>query len=193
LSLDKKAEEALSRLADRAKALSGTYFRSVEYRDMDPTSVLSGRGTELYGGRFASIGTRAVYVSDSDRTASEEVTARKERLGGKAQISLEKYPRIVFAVNVQLERHISFLKKPRDRILEALWKSSLDEDNLGASQVVGAFFHRLGIQGILFPSVVIQGTNLIAFVANCAGGSLQIVNLDELTRKIKEITRVLPK
>jgi hypothetical protein len=34
LRLDKKAEEALSRLADSAKALSGTYFRSVEYRDM---------------------------------------------------------------------------------------------------------------------------------------------------------------
>ena len=139
------------------------------------------------------MGTRAVYVSDSDRTASEEVTGRKERLGGKAQITLENYPRIVFGVNVKLERHISFLKKPRAKVLEALWKSSLDEDNLHASQAVGAFFLQRGVQGIVFPSVVTQGANLVVFVANCGAGSLEIANLAGLRSKLTEMGRPRPK
>lgn len=75
--------------AKRVGPLSGTYFRSVEYRFMNPDEVLNGRGTQLYGNRFAKVGTRAVYLADSDRAASNEVLTRKKRLGGKAQITLE--------------------------------------------------------------------------------------------------------
>ena len=33
----------------RARPLAGVFYRSVEYRFMDPADVLSGKGTELYG------------------------------------------------------------------------------------------------------------------------------------------------
>ena len=37
--------------------------------------------------------------------ASKEVTARKSRLGGVGQISTDKYPRVVYAVAVDLKKH----------------------------------------------------------------------------------------
>jgi RES domain-containing protein len=60
-----------------AVPLAGLYFRSVEFRHMDPKDVVSGAGTQTYGGRFASVGTKAVYLSITDSGASKEVTARK--------------------------------------------------------------------------------------------------------------------
>lgn len=95
----------------RAAPLKGIYFRSVEYRYMDPADVLSGDGTKAYGGRFAAIGMRAVYLSATDSGAGKEVTARKARLGGSPQITVSKYPRIVYAVSVNLDRtlHLSSL------------------------------------------------------------------------------------
>jgi len=56
-------QTALQKLIRRAEPLAGTYFRSVERRFMDPTEILNGRGTELYGGRFAPIGMKAVYLA----------------------------------------------------------------------------------------------------------------------------------
>ena len=75
----------------RARPLAGTYYRSVEYRYMDPSDVLSGTGTMMYGGRFAEMGTRAVYLAGSDDAATREVLARKKRLGNASQITLDKY------------------------------------------------------------------------------------------------------
>jgi hypothetical protein len=57
------------------------------------------------------MGTRAVYLAGSDDTASREVLARKKRLGNDAQISLAKYPRIVFAVAVSLHRVVTWFAK----------------------------------------------------------------------------------
>jgi len=49
---------------------------------MDPKEVLSGRGAALYGGRFASVGTPAVFLAESDSAASEEVLSRKRASAG---------------------------------------------------------------------------------------------------------------
>ena len=87
----------------KAQPRSGIFYRSVSYQYMDPETVLDGNGAMLYGGRFASVGTAAVYLAQSDAVASHEVTARKARLGGEAQISLDKYPRIVFTVEFTLQ------------------------------------------------------------------------------------------
>jgi RES domain-containing protein len=104
LSFNRDELYAIEAWIATAKPLSAVYYRSVEYRFMDPKEVLSGRGAALYGGRFASVGTPAVFLAESDSAASEEVLARKRRLGGSAQITLDKYPRIVFGVEVSLDR-----------------------------------------------------------------------------------------
>jgi len=71
--------ESIAAWTKTAKPLTGIYYRSVEYRYMDPKEVLSGRGAAQYGGRFASVGTRAVYLAESDGGASGEVLARPYR------------------------------------------------------------------------------------------------------------------
>ena len=92
MSFNRDELEAIEAWTATAKPLSAVYYRSVEYRFMDPKEVLSGRGAALYGGRFASVGTPAVFLAESDSAASEEVLARKRRLGGSAPITLDKYP-----------------------------------------------------------------------------------------------------
>jgi hypothetical protein len=100
LSFNREELDAIEAWTATAKPLTGIYYRSVEYRCMDPKEVLSGRGAALYGGRFASVGTPAVFLAESDSAASEEVLARKRRLGGIARSRSIKYPRIVFGVPV---------------------------------------------------------------------------------------------
>lgn len=153
---------------------------------MDPLQVLNGRGTELYGGRFAPIGTRGVYLADSDAGASEEVLARKKRLGGASQISLDKYPRVVFAVDVELERTVSLVRRPRNSALAAIRNASFEND-LSYSQHVGRFLADSGIQGLLFKSSVGAGVNLLVFLENCAFSQLKVRKLDETMDTLRQI------
>jgi RES domain-containing protein len=104
LSLSISERAALDLWVAGHAPLAGTYFRSVEYRYMDPDEVLSGLGTASVGGRFAPLGTKAVYLNATDSGTGTELLARKSRLGGASQITLDKYPRIVFGVEVNLER-----------------------------------------------------------------------------------------
>jgi len=62
VSLTPEELAELRRWIKTARPLRGTYYRSVEYRFMNPDEVLNGRGAALYGGRFAELGTKAVYL-----------------------------------------------------------------------------------------------------------------------------------
>jgi RES domain-containing protein len=186
LSLTVGEQTALRSLIKRSQSLSATYFRSVERQFMDPTEILNGRGTELYGGRFAPTGTRGVYLADSDAGASAEVLARKKRLGGAPQISLDKYPRVVFAVEVELDRVISLARKPRNTVLTSIWTKSRDSD-IAYSQEVGELLAGAGIQGLLFKSVVGVGTNLLVFLDNCYPTQLKVRQLAETIDKFRQI------
>lgn len=186
MSLTAAECSTLEELVRKGRPISGTYFRSVERRRMDPLRILSGRGTELYGGRFAPAGMRAVFLADSDAGASAEVLARKKRLGGESQITLDKYPRIVFAVDVKLERVVSLARKPRNPPLAAIRSASLADD-LSYSQDVGRFLADSRIQGLLFKSVVGAGVNLLVFLENCSFGQLKIRKLEDTLETLKRI------
>lgn len=153
---------------------------------MNPSQILSGHGTEEYGGRFAPIGTKGAYLANSDAGASAEVLARKKRLGGESQISLDKYPRIIFAVDVELERVVSLARKPRSHALALIRHKSLAED-LRYSQQVGEFLAAAGIQGLLFKSTVGTGINLLVFLDNCVSAQIKIRKLHETIETFKQI------
>ncbi|HWZ44080.1 MAG TPA: RES family NAD+ phosphorylase [Candidatus Saccharimonadales bacterium] len=186
MSLTITEQASLRNLTKRWKPLSGVYFRSVERRFMDPSQVLNGRGTELYGGRFAPVGTKGVYLADSDVGASAEVLARKSRLGNASQISLDKYPRVVFALDVELDRVVSLVRRPRNPELASIREKSLEND-LRYSQSVGQFLANAGIQGLLFKSTVAAGSNLLIFLDNCIPGQLKIRRLDEMMDTLSRI------
>lgn len=155
---------------------------------MDPDDVLSGQGTVAGGGRFAAIGMRAVYLSTTDTGASKETTARKPRVGGSAQISTAKYPRIVFAVTSKLLSVLRLDDLRSSAPGDDVRKACLDENDLAASVDVATQLEKADIQGIIFPSVVKGGDdNLIVYVANCDPGALQIQNEDEFVQEAKKM------
>jgi hypothetical protein len=88
-------------------------------------TVLSGDCARAYGGRFAPVGTRAVYLSATDSGASKEVAARKSRLGGVGQISTDKYPRVVYAVAVDLKKALSLTTLGSSQAAEARFPIAL--------------------------------------------------------------------
>jgi RES domain-containing protein len=90
----------------------------------------------LMAARFASPGTAAVYLSESDAVSTSEVTGRKKRLGGAALITVDKYPRVVFAVRFALKRALDLTKRPLPKGFGAIREKCLGED-LSPSQQFG--------------------------------------------------------
>lgn len=52
MTFNARQQRAIKRWMSRAATMTGLFFRSVEYRYMDPSDVLSGAGTRAYGGRL---------------------------------------------------------------------------------------------------------------------------------------------
>jgi hypothetical protein len=67
-------------------------------------------------------------------------------------------------------------------------KACLEKNDLAASIDVAAQIEKVGIQGLIFPSVVKGGDgNLIVYLSNCVPGALQIQNEDEFIREARKI------
>ena len=187
MSFNVKQRAAIRRWIDQAVPLKGIYFRSVEYRYMDPSDVLSGAGTRAHGGRFAAVGTRAVHLSATDSGASKEVTARKARLGGAAQITTDKYPRVVYAVAVNLKRTVDLSALGSSQTANAIRAACLAEHDLADSMDLARELETTGIQGLLFPSVVGGDGNLVVYLANCSRKTLALKNEQQVIDQAKRI------
>ena len=183
-----KQTHALKTWIATASGLEGVFFRSVERRYMDPDDVLSGEGAASKGGRFAAKGMRAVYLSATDSGASKETTERKKRLGGGALINTAKYPRIVYAVAVKLDRVLRLDGLASSTEGDAIQELCLDEDDLAASMEVATMVEFAGIQGLVFPSVVKGGDdNLVVFCKNYAPNAVRIENEADFIAETKKI------
>ena len=187
MTFNARQRAAIKRWIGQAVPLKGVYFRSVEYRYMDPADVLSGAGTQAYGGRFAAVGTRAVYLSVTDSGASKEVTARKARLGGAAQISTDKYPRVVYAVALSLKRTLELSALGSSQAANTIRAACLAEHDLAASMDLARELESDGIQGLLFPSVVGGDDNLVVYLANCSRKMLALKNEQQVIDQAKRI------
>ena len=187
MTFDAKQQRAIKRWISRSAPTKGLFFRSVEYRYMDPRDVLSGAGARAYGGRFAPVGTRAVYLSATDSGASKEVTSRKARLGGVGQISIDKYPRVVYAVAVDLKRALDLSAFGSSQAAEAVRTACLDKSDLRPSMELARELIAAGIQGLVFPSVVGGDVNLIVYRANCGRKALSIQNEQEVIDQVRRI------
>lgn len=156
---------------------------------MDPDTVFDGKGAAAYGGRFASVGTRAVYLAESDEVASSEVMARKARLSGDAQISIDKYPRIVFTVEFTLGRVVDLSTKTLSKVMAAVREKCLDIDDLSFSQQLGDVLQSHGIDGLIFPSAIGRGLNLVVYRECCAADALKLRNKAELIAILEKIAK----
>ena len=184
---------ALDVLCDSALPFDDSCFRSVELAWAHPDDVTSGEGTRSKGGRFAAKGTRAVYASLDEETATREVTARKTRLGGEAQIALADYPRLTYVISIEAKKCVDF----RNIRNNAVWKDVLvavsDRDDLRASQEVGAYLIDKGIEAVIFPSVIGAGANIAAFLDADPAPKVTIANRDEILKTLKNLANRAPK
>lgn len=142
---------ALDVLCDSALPFDDSCFRSVELAWAHPDDVISGEGTRLKGGRFAAKGTRAVYASLDEETATREVTARKARLGGKAQIALKDYPRLTYVISIEVDKCVDFRNIGNNAVLKDILTAATDADDLGPSQEIGAYLVKKEYKQPFFP------------------------------------------
>ena len=168
-------------------------FRSVELAWAHPDDVISGEGARLKGGRFAAKGTRAVYASLDEETATREVTARKARLGGKAQIALKDYPRLTYAIAIRAKKCLDFRNIGSNAVLKDVLAAASDLDDLGPSQEVGAYLLDKGIEAIIFPSVAGAGANIAAFLDGDSPAKVAIGNRKEILEALKNLANRKPK
>ena len=104
------------------------------------------------------------------------------------KIKVAKYPRVVYAIFVNLERVLDLTTVPASAVLKALRKKCLEANELVPSMELAAHLQKAGVQGLVFPSVVAGGDdNLIVYLANCKAGSLKLENEAELIAQAKLI------
>jgi RES domain-containing protein len=141
----------------------------------------------LNGGRFAEKGTRAVYASLDEGTAAREVTARKVRLGGRAQIALKEYPRLTYVISIKAKKCVDLRNIGNSQVLKDVLRAVSDPDDLGPSQEVGAYLAEKGIEAIIFPSVTGGGANIAAFLDGDPPAKVVISNRDEILAAIQKL------
>ena len=187
MKLPRGWQAALDRLFVSVVPFDDSCFRSVELEYAHPDKVVSGEGCRLEGGRFAAKGTRAVYGSLDDETATREVTARKARLGGAAIISLKDYPRVTYVISIKAKKCLDFRNVGNDAVLKDLLAAISDPDDLGASQQMGAYLVGKGIDAIIFPSVTGSGSNIVVFLDADPSPKATIDNRKEILEILKRL------
>jgi RES domain-containing protein len=184
---------ALDVLCDSALPFEDSCFRSVELTWAYPDDVISGEGTRLKGGRFAAKGTRAVYASLDVDTATREVTARKTRLGGLAQIALKDYPRVMYVIAIKAKKCVDFRDIGGNLVLKDVLSAAGDPADLGPSQEVGSYLVEKGIDAVIFPAVTGRGANIAAFLDADPPAKVAIENRDEILKALKKLAGRIPK
>jgi RES domain-containing protein len=164
-------------------------FRSVELAYGHPDDVISGEGTRLHGGRFVPKGRRAIHASLDEETGIREVSARKARLGGQAQILLKDYPRLTYVISIKAERCVDFRFVDRTTVLGQTLAPALDLFDLTDSQVVGQPLLAKGVQAALVPSVVGPGANIVVFLDARPRPKTEIRNREDILEAIQRLAR----
>jgi RES domain-containing protein len=184
---------AIDSLCGDAKPFAESCFRSVELAWGHPDDVISGEGAKEKGGRFAPKGTRAVYASLDEETATREVTARRVRLGGKGHVPLNEYPRLMYVISIAATRCVDLRNAGDEALLQGTLKAALDPDDHAASQEVGDYLAGKGIDAVIFPSVVCDGANVVVFRDVDPPPKVEIQNRDEILDAIQKIAKRIPK
>jgi RES domain-containing protein len=179
----------LDGLAATAKSVEDTFFRSVEITYAVPDDVVSGEGARLNGGRFAPIGTRAVFASLDEETAVREAMGRRRRLAGTPPVDFKAYPRLTYLIQAKMARCVDLRSTASSQDSDEMLKAALDPDDQEASKDVGKYLLARGVNGIIFPSVLGDGTNLVVFKDAGPAPFVDIQNRDEVLEALREFAR----
>lgn len=189
MSLPDGWRAAVNVLAGAAKPFEADCFRSVELTYGHPDDVISGEGTRLHGGRFVPRGMRAVHASLDEDTGAREVTARKARLRGRAQILLKDYPRLTYVISIEAEKCVDFRSVDRSTVLGQTLAAALDLSDLTDSQTVGQYLVAKGVQAALVPSAVGPGANIVVFLDTRSRPKIEIRNRGDILEAIQRLAQ----
>jgi len=103
------------------------------------------------------------------------------------QINTDKYPRVVYAVGVDLKRALSLTALGSTQAAAAVKTACLDKGDLGASMELAEELISAGIEGLLFPSVVGGDDNLVVYRVNCGRKALSLKNEREVLDQVRRI------
>jgi RES domain-containing protein len=189
VSLSDALRAALDEVASAAKPFESDCFRSVELDYAHPDDVISGEGTRLPGGRFVPKGTRAVYASLDEDTATKEVTERKARLGGRAQIDLRAYPRLTYVIGVKTATCADLRSVDPSSALGRALTAALNSSGLEQSQELGKYLIAKGLQALLVPSAVCSGANIIVLLDANPSPKVEISNRENVIKGFQKLAR----
>jgi RES domain-containing protein len=184
LKLGRDARKQLTALIAGATPLQGDFFRSVAFRYFHPDDVISGEGTRLSGGRFVPAGVRAVYASLEEETALREVTTRRNALGGRKQINIGEYPRMMYVLAVTTRRNLDLASKLPPELANIVGRC-LGGCGHSASQELAAIWIAKGVESVVFPSATGIGRNVAVYLANVGAGSVVVRNRDEVLSALR--------
>ena len=167
---------------------SGYWLAAVSHASA--SKILSGRGSQEFGGRWNAAGTfPAVYCSLLPETAVTETMNRFRKTGLKARRPL---PGVLVSLAIKLQSVLDFTN-PREfptvdpflaKAKRENWQKLQDEGREASSQAIGRAAHQLGIEGILFSSAVTSGANnLVVFPDNLRARSILRIENEAVLRK----------
>ena len=185
---------ALDGAKDQARAWTGNGFRLAALSHASAGKILSGRGSQEFGGRWNAAGTfPALYCSLLPETAVTETMSRFRKTGLKARRPL---PGVLVSLAIKLQNVFDFSDPHAFPAIEPFlvkakrenWQRLQDEGREASSQAIGRAAHQLGMEGILFPSAVVSGVkNLVVFPDNLRSKSfLRIENAADLKKFVHE-------
>lgn len=179
---------------DQARAWTGNGFRLAAVSHASAGKILSGRGSQEFGGRWNAAGTfAAVYCSLLPETAVTETMSRFRKAGLKARRPL---PGVLVSLAIKLQSVLDFSDPHAFPAAESFlakakrenWQRLQDEGREASSQAIGRAAHQLAIEGILFSSAVVPGAkNLVVFPDSLRSKSfLRIENAADLKKYVFE-------
>jgi RES domain-containing protein len=166
------------RCASLAGPWRGVAYRAVAPRYADSGDLLSGRGSQLHGGRWNAPGTfSAIYGSLTPETAMAEVFSSFRAFNIPIYRAL---PRTFLALDVQLQRVLDLTKGlvrrhlgvSRRRMVEEEWRRLQNRGREALTQAIGRAAHDAGLEALRVPcAAVADGSNLVIFSAKLAAAS----------------------
>jgi len=166
------------RCASLAGPWRGVAYRAVSPRYADSGDLLSGRGSQLHGGRWNAPGTFPVtYGSLTPETAMAEVFSSFRSFNIPIHRAL---PRTFLAIDVRLQRVLDLtkgfvrrhLRVSLRRMVEEEWRRIQNRGREALTQAIGRAAHDAGLEALRVPcAAVTDGSNVVIFPANLAAAS----------------------
>lgn len=156
-----------------ASKWEGYCYRNVPLQFATPEGFISTQRTRERGGRYNFKGMfDALYLSCDPTTCLEESTRCSQTFG----IDLAKrFPRAIKAFQVDLSKVLDLTNYPvrrrtgisRTTLIMTNWEEIQEKYNKQAiTQKIGRLARDLGFEGLLVPSAVCKGKNLVVFTSN---------------------------